>query len=92
VGAKTTTDSLKLKYACSAPTTVNTATCAKITKVVAAKDLAIDALETYCAGPAFESGGACTPSADPTTAKNAQIKVQAALTALQQYLLDIKGL
>lgn len=91
-GAKKTTDNLKVKYNCSGTPTTASA-CATIAKVVAAKDLAIDALEAYCGGPSFNNGGACnSPTKGTPTATQAAQKLQTALTGLQQTLADVKGL
>lgn len=91
-GAKKTTDNLKVKYGCSGTPTTASA-CATIAKVVAAKDLTIDALEAYCGGPSFDNGGACNAPAKGTpAATQAAQKLQSALTGLQQTLADVKGL
>jgi|SRR5208337_318515 len=93
VGAKTTTDTLKAKYNCGTPT-ANLNACATILKVVAAKDLTIDALEVYCGNPSFDSqGGVCVPPSKGTpAATQATQKLQSALSGLQQTLTDAKGL
>jgi hypothetical protein len=91
-GAKTTTDTLKTKYGCVSASV--SPTCATIYRVIAAKDVTIDALEVYCGGAAFDAqGGACTPPAKGTpAATQAAQKLQSALSGLQQTLADAKGL
>lgn len=88
-GAKAALEDAKTKFQCGTPN--ETSQCLMyVTKAVSAKDLAIDALEGYCAGPSFEQGGACTPSADPDAKNNAAIKLQAAVQLLNQALIDLK--
>lgn len=61
--------------------------CSIINRGIAGKDLVIDALETYCANPDFDSkGGVCTPN------KDAEPKLRAALSNLNQILKDVKGI
>jgi len=73
-------------------TTPTLAVCGLITKGNAAKHLAIDALEEYCAGPQFESGGACVSPKDKTQKNQLQGKLTSALTNLNQIITDIKAL
>lgn len=70
----------------------STATCTLLSRAVSAKDFLIDAAEVYCSGPQFESGGACSPAASGTdAAKQATVKLQAALNQYLQAEKDLKG-
>ncbi len=66
--------------------------CLANNRLTGAKDLIIDAAEVYCASPAFESGGACTPPAKGTPAfEQAYNKLTAAISAYNQTAADLKG-
>lgn len=69
------------------------ALCANLTRATAAKDVLIDATETYCSGPQFETGGACQAPAKGTPASDQAIaKLKAAIAAYEQTEKDVKGL
>lgn len=66
-------------------------TCTKLSQAVGAKDLLIDAVEAYCAGPQFQTGGVCQPPAKGTpAATQAAAKLQAAINAYNQAQTDLK--
>jgi len=70
-----------------------TTVCVDIAKAVAAKDLLIDAITAYCAGPDFNTGGACNAPAKGTpAAQQAVTKLQAAIANYNQTAADLKGL
>ncbi len=72
-------------------TTPETTVCQDLTQAVAAKDSLINALEVYCSGPQFESGGACQPPAKGTpAAEQATAKLQAAINNYNQIAADLK--
>jgi len=63
-----------------------------LAKAIAAKDLLIDAVEVYCAGPEFNGGGKCDPPAKGTPAYDQVIaKLNAALASYEQSETDLKG-
>jgi hypothetical protein len=67
--------------------------CVDLARAVGAKDVLIDALEVYCSGPAFESGGACQAPKKGTPGQvQALAKIQAAITNYDQIEKDLKGL
>jgi hypothetical protein len=67
--------------------------CVDIAKAVQAKDLLISALEVYCAGPQFESGGVCQAPAKGTPAyEQAAAKLQAAIDNYNRISSELKGL
>lgn len=91
VASKAFLDSVKAKHPECASGTA-TAVCTDLSKATAAKDTLIDAVEIYCAGPDFNSGGQCNPPAKGTPAAiQATAKVQAALAAYNQTAADLKG-
>jgi len=63
----------------------NTALCSAINQAVAAQNSAIDALDLYCAGSAWQSGGACQPN------KELEPRVRAAISNLDRMIKDAKG-
>jgi hypothetical protein len=63
----------------------NTSLCGAINQAVAAQNAAIDALDLYCAGSAWQSGGACQPN------KEAEPRVRAAIANLDRIIRDAKG-
>lgn len=66
--------------------------CGKLSQAVSAKDALIDAVEVYCSGPAFETGGACQPPAKGTDAlAQATAKIKAAIAIYEQAEKDLKG-
>lgn len=66
--------------------------CADLHRAVSAKDILIDAIEVYCAGPTFNGGGTCSPPAKGTPAlAQATAKLQAALANYEQTEKDLKG-
>lgn len=89
VAAKGFTDSVKQKHTeCPG---ANSTVCTDLQKAISAKDLLIDATETYCAGPGFESGGTCNPPTDPTAKDQAASKLRAAIDGYKQSETDLKG-
>jgi hypothetical protein len=99
VGAKAFLDSEKkahpeCAFPASGPSVNVTITwCSNINKGIASKDLLIDAIEVYCAGPDFSTGtGACNAPAKGTPgATQAAAKLQAAIDAYNQVAADIKA-
>ena len=72
-------------------TTPTVQICTLLTKATGAKDATIDALEAYCAGLDFNTGGACNPPAKGTPAlAQATQKLQFAVQNLNQSIADIK--
>lgn len=66
--------------------------CADLHKAVAAKDVLIDAIEAYCAGPNFNGGGTCDPPTAGTPAlAQANAKLQAAIAGYSQAEKNLKG-
>ena len=66
--------------------------CGTIRQATFAKDALIDALEIYCSGPQFESGGACQPPAKGTPAfDQAQNKLKDTIADYNQIANDLKG-
>ena len=102
VGAKAFLDSEKKAHTeCAFPATgpsanVTITWCQNINKGIAAKDLLIDAITVYCAGPDFnaEGGkGSCNAPAKGTPAyTQAVAKLQAAIDGYNQVANDLKGL
>lgn len=77
---------------CRTGATVNSPFCNKLAQAVGAKDLLIDAVEVYCAGPSFDAGGKCQPPAKGTpAATQATAKLQAAIAAYKQAQTDLKA-
>jgi hypothetical protein len=75
------------KAECTAATAKKPQACDLITQAVAAQNLAIDALELYCADPAFVTQhGTCHPT------KEYQAKLQLALQNLDHTLASVKAL
>ncbi|MCL4524008.1 MAG: hypothetical protein M1451_08870 [Acidobacteria bacterium] len=74
---------------CSLPGVVDAGKCVKIcaaiNQAVAAQNLAIDALDLYCAGTGWQTGGACTPN------KELEPRVRAAISNLDRIIKDAKG-
>ena len=91
VAAKAFLDQEKLSH--PECTTATTTICVDLKKAVAAKDLMIDALEVYCAGPTFDTGtGACNAPAKGTAAyTQAVAKLNAAIANYNQTASDLKG-
>lgn len=89
--AKGALDAYKVEYKCG--TAGAEPVCATITSAVAVKDLAIDALLVYCAGPSFDAGtGPCQPSPEPDKKKVAAIKLNAVVTQLNQIMKDVNAI
>lgn len=66
--------------------------CSALAKATHAKDFMIDAAETYCSGPSFETGGVCQPPAKGTSAADQAIaKLKAAIAGYNQAASDLKG-
>jgi hypothetical protein len=95
VAAKAFTDQMKAQHPeCNSPAAIPSGNvlCADLVKATAAKDVLIDAIEAYCAGPNFNGGGACDPPAKGTpAATQATAKLQAAIAAYEQTESDLKG-
>jgi hypothetical protein len=101
VGAKAFLDSEKKSHPeCAYPATgpsanVTVTWCANINKGIASKDLLIDAITVYCAGPVFDAPdkmGACQPPAKGTPAyTQAQAKLQSAMNNYNQVAADLKA-
>lgn len=66
--------------------------CSAIDKGISAKDLLIDAAETYCAGTDFEAGGPCNAPTDKTIKSQLAAKVAAAISNYEQTETDLRGL
>ena len=91
VDAKAFTDQTKSQHPECATASASTL-CADLKKAVAAKDVLIDAVEIYCAGPNFNGGGACDPPAKGTSAYTQAVsKLTAAIQAYSQTESDLKG-
>ena len=92
VGAKAALDTEKGKHPeCATPAAKSTTVCSLLSKATGAKDVAIDALEAYCAGPAFDTGGACNPPAKGTPAATQALnKLSAAVSNMNQTVADAK--
>jgi hypothetical protein len=70
----------------------STTLCNDLARATSAKDVLIDALETYCAGPNFNTGGACDAPAKGTPAAiQGTAKLQSALDSYKQAATDLKG-
>ncbi len=67
-------------------------TCVALDKAIAAKDVAIDLLETYCSSSQFDSGGACTPPTDKTVKNQVEVKLRSAIAIYGQAEADLKNL
>lgn len=101
VGAKAFLDSEKKSHPeCafppSGPSANGTVTwCQNINKGIGSKDLLIDAINIYCAGPVFDAPGglgACNPPAKGTPAYvQAQAKLQSAISNYKQVSADLKA-
>ena len=92
VSAKGYLDSEKSQHPeCS---TTSSDVCGRISQAVGAKDVIIDALSSYCAGPVFDATGgqgACNPPAAGTPAlTQAKAKVQSAINGYNQIAADLK--
>lgn len=73
-------------------TTPETTICHDLAQAVAAKDSLINALEVYCSGPQFETGGACqAPAKGTPAAEQATAKLQAAINNYNQISADLKA-
>lgn len=73
-------------------TAATSTVCVDIAKAVAAKDVLLDALTIYCAGPDFANGGACNAPAKGTPAAvQASAKLQAAISNYKLVAADLKG-
>lgn len=94
VGAKAYLDQTKLSHPECAPwPSANTGQwCVNVNKAVASKDLLIDAITVYCAGPDFNNGGACNAPAKGTAAyTQAVAKLNAAIANYNQVAADLKA-
>jgi len=74
------------------PTPNTSAVCSTIVKLISAKDLMIDVTELYCAGPDFETGGACNPPKDKGVQAQLAAKVKFAIQNYEQTETDLKSL
>lgn len=100
VASKAFLDSVKAKHPeCAIHVSGDVATapptstvCVDLVRATAAKDVLIDSVELYCAGPDFNSGGKCNPPAKGTPAAvQATAKIQAALASYNQVAADLKS-
>lgn len=89
VGAKAFIDSVKKNHQECNQT--NVGVCDNIHRAIAAKDTLIDLTEVYCASPAFESGGPCTPPQDQTVKQAYQDKLVAAIQIYEQTESDLRA-
>ena len=92
VGAKAALDTEKGKHPeCATPAAKSTTVCSLLSKATGAKDVSIDALEAYCSGPSFDTGGACNPPAKGTPAATQALnKLSAAISNMNQTVADAK--
>ena len=90
VAAKAFLDKEKVDHPeCAA--TPNTTICSDLSKAVGAKDALIDAITVYCAGPQFNTGGACNPPAKGTPAYDQAVaKVNQAIASYNTIAADLK--
>ena len=66
--------------------------CINLGKATAAKDSLIDVVETVCAGPTFNQGGACNfPKKGDSNYQQFTDKLNAAITNYKQAETDLKG-
>jgi len=94
VGSKAFLDTVKRDHPeCDNPATT-TQLCTNYHRAVAAKDLLIDAGETYCGGAGFETGKvACNPPAKGTPALQiATDKLNSAVTVYKQAEKDLRAI
>ena len=91
IAAKAFTDKIKAQHPECGPTNFSTL-CVDLGKAIGAKDILIDAIEIYCAGPAFDGGGSCIPPMKGSSAyMQANAKLDAALSLYGQAEKDLKG-
>jgi hypothetical protein len=91
VGAKAFLDAEKAAHP-ECASNITATVCVDLKRATSSKDFLIDAAETYCAGPQFETGGACQPPAKGTPAlTQATAKLKAAIAAYSQSATDLKG-
>lgn len=64
--------------------------CSALARATSAKDLAIDALETYCGGAAFDAGATCQEPVG-STATDLLSKLQSATQNMNQTVSDAKA-
>ena len=90
VASKAFLDKEKMQHP-ECATTPETTVCHDLTQAVGAKDSLISALEVYCSGPQFESGGACqAPAKGTPAAQQAADKLNAAIQNYNQIQADLK--
>jgi hypothetical protein len=90
VAAKAFLDSERAQHQ-ECATTPETTVCHDLAQAVAAKDSLINALEIYCSGPQFETGGACqAPDLHTAAGVQAEAKLRAAITNYNQISADLK--
>ncbi len=66
--------------------------CVDLAKATASKDLLIDVVEALCAGPNFNTGGACDfPKKGTPTYDQAVSKLNAAIASYNQAAADLKA-
>jgi hypothetical protein len=92
IASKAFLDSLKVGHPeCGPGITASTPFCSNLRTAIAAKDLIIDAVEVYCSGPQFNTGGACNPPKKGTPGyTQALVKLQTALANYEQIEKDLK--
>lgn len=93
VGSKVFLDSIKKAHPeCTQAMQTVPKICTLLVQATAAKDLLIDAGETYCGGGTFETGGACNPpKKSDSKYQIALTKLQAALSNYEQTEKDLRG-
>ena len=92
-GAKGVTDVLQEQYQAKCQADPTQSECAAINRAGAARNVAIDALEIYCAGPGFDAGtGPCEPPRDKAAREILADKLKAAILDLQRNVGDVRRL
>ncbi len=67
--------------------------CEYLSRAASAKDTLIDAVEVYCAGPAFNGGGKCdAPQKGTPGAVQLSQKLQEAISSYERAETDLKGI
>lgn len=84
--AKGVVETAQIKYLDACQADPDLGPCVTVNKAVAAQNLAIDALNQYCSGPGYLTGGVCNPQPD------LQSHLEAALASLDQTIKDVEAL
>lgn len=66
--------------------------CGAINRAVDAHNLAVDALDVYCAGGDWNAGGVCQPPSDPFTKEQFEAKLRQAVANLDSIIREIRDL